>query len=352
MPSEPPATVCPRCGRRFEAAADEPHRCPCGGPLELDWSPTAPALDRPVSGLWDLAAALPPGPTVHLGAGGTPAVRAAAFDASFKLETCNPTGSFKDRGAATTLSRAAALGVESVREDSSGNAGRAIAAYAARAGLDARVFVPADAPSGTLAAIRATGAVVESVAGDREAVTAACVADGRGWYASHAWRPAFYAGTATLAYELVAERGGTAPDAVVLPVGHGTLLLGLHRGFRALERAGRLPSSPALYAVQLADGGSLLTGSSPSVDVATGIHVPRPARADALRGAIERTGGDVVGVEADAVRDCRDRLARAGFDVGSTAAAGVRGRESLRETGTLDATADVVVPLTGRSRDR
>lgn len=354
MQSEPAALRCSRCSHRYGPGPDEPFRCDCGAPLELDeGSAPPPDCTRPVSGIWAFADALPSGPVIDLGAGGTPLVDAPAFDARFKLESCNPTGSFKDRGAAVTLSRAVAIGADRIKEDSSGNAGLAIAAHAARAGVDASIFVPISAAGSTIAAIRATGADVVSIEGSRDEVATACVEAEAGWYASHAWRPSFYAGTATLAWELVADHGGFPPDAVILPVGHGTLLLGLYRGFTRLVEAGAIEAVPRLFAAQLAGAGSLLPETADiDDDLAPGIRIPTPARLEQVSSAIEQSGGQIVPVEPAAVSETRDRLARYGFDVCTTSAVGVAARENLEHQQTLARGPEVTVVLTGRSRDR
>ena len=352
--------ICPACDRRHEPGPAEPWRCDCGHaldfadrPLPTGPAPDPAALDRD-RGLWAFEAFLPVERAVTLGEGWTPLVEAPAWDAAVKLEYVSPSGSFKDRGAATTLSRAASLGIDRVVEDSSGNAGAAIALYAARAGIDAEVFVPAGAAASKLAAIERAGADVVRVEGGRSAAAAACqarVADGDVWYASHAWNPAFYAGTATFAFELCAQRGWTVPDAVVLPVGHGTLLLGAYRGFEALHAVGWTEALPSLLAVQAA-------GRSPIADrlrgptagentLADGIQVETPARPDQLLDALEATAGDAVAVDGEATRHALRDLRRAGFDVEPTSAAAVAGLEAYCDRGVVAADDDVVVALTG-----
>ena len=157
----------------------------------------------------------------------------------FKVESANPTGSFKDRGAAVLLTAARTTGARALVEDSSGNAGAAIAAYATRADLEATIYVPEAASPGKLAQLSAYGARVVRVAGSREEVAeAAHAAPGR--YTSHCWDPIFFHGTKTIAYELWESLGGRAPDYVVTPVGHGTMLLGLWLGFQELTRRGAI----------------------------------------------------------------------------------------------------------------
>jgi threonine synthase len=361
----PPDLRCPRCGRSYAAGPDEPWRCNCGGPLELAATPLPSGgppepgdLERD-RGLWAFDAFLPVERRVSLGEGWTPLVDAPDWGVLFKMEYVFPTGSFKDRGATTTLSRAAGLGVDHVVEDSSGNAGAAVATYAARGGVDATIYVPEDAKPAKLAAIERAGAAVERVPGSRQAVTDACVAAaeaGEGYYASHAWHPAFLAGTATFAMEVCAQRGWSAPDAVVCPLGHGTLFLGAYRGFRALAEAGWTDGVPRLLAAQAAGVAPVVeTLAGPDAagtdgdrnDVADGIQIAEPVREAEVREAIRETDGDAVAVDADATREALARLREAGFYVEPTCAVAPAALERYREAGVLDADDDVVVPLTG-----
>jgi len=352
---------CEACGDAYPLAADTPWRCSCGHPLDFaaELRPTddvPPAsLDRD-RGLWAVPGLLPVERRVTLGEGWTPLVDAPEWDCEFKFESVFPTGSFKDRGAAVTLSLAAALGVEGVVEDSSGNAGHAIATYAARAGTDATIYVPADAKPGKVAAIERTGAAIERVPGDRQAVTDACIAAveaGAGWYASHAWNPAFFAGTATVAVEIAAQRDWTAPDAFVTPLGHGTLFLGAYRGFRALEAAGWIDEVPRLLGVQAAGtapivaarhGADAAAGANDSAD---GIQISEPARREQILSAIEASGGEALAVGADATEQALGDLRQAGFDTEPTCAVAPAGLETARERGLVAPDEDVVVALTG-----
>lgn len=381
---------CPDCDRTHAAGVDEPWRCDCGHPLEfLDPPLPAGGTQPPFSkldtrrGLWTFFEFLPVAERVSLGEGFTPLVDAPEWSAQFKLEYVSPTGSFKDRGAATILSRALAVGADRVLEDSSGNAGTAVATYAARAGLDADIYVPDGVSGSKLMAIQRAGARPVRVEGDREAVTAACieaVEAGEGWYASHAWHPAFLSGTKTFAFEVAAQRDWTAPDAVVIPTGHGTLLLGAYRGFTTLAEAGLIDSVPAVYAAQatgyapIADafdsgdaedidpadeaelddvGGDFQLSTAPSTpdgspnEVADAIHIREPARMSEIVEAIWATGGDAVALGEDPVELHLDELHRAGFYVEPTCAAGPAALEQLRADGEIDPDDDVVVPLTG-----
>lgn len=355
---------CRDCGREYPLTADAPWRCACGHALDFgapqrpdgESEPPDPTALDSGRGLWAFSEFLPVERRVSLGEGWTPLVDAPAWDAQFKLEALFPTGSFKDRGAAVTLSLAEALGVERVIEDSSGNAGHAIATYAARAGIDAEIFVPADAKPPKRAAIERTGATVVGVDGSRQDVTEAClgrVAEGEAWYASHAWQPAFFAGTATCALEVAAQRGWSVPDVVVTPLGHGTLLLGAYRGFRALAAAGWTDDVPRLVGAQAAGAAPVVEaihGESAAAgdnDAADGIQVREPARRDQVLAAIEDTDGEAVAVDAETTRQTLGRLRERGFDTEPTCAVAPAALKRLRTTGDIGEEKDVCVVLTG-----
>ncbi len=355
---------CRDCGREYPLSADAPWRCACGHALDFGeprrpedegGAPDPTALDRD-RGLWAFPEFLPVERRVTLGEGWTPLVDAPAWDAQFKLEALFPTGSFKDRGAAVTVSLADTLGVDRVIEDSSGNAGHAVATYAARAGMDAEIFVPADAKPAKRAAIERTGATVVGVDGSRGDVTDAClgrVAEGEGWYASHAWQPAFFAGTATCALEIAAQRGWSAPDVVVTPLGHGTLLLGMYRGFRALAAAGWTDDVPRLVGAQAAGAAPIVeaihgeAAAAGDNDAADGVQVREPARRDQILAAIEDTDGEAVAVGAETTRRALGRLRERGFDTEPTCAVAPGALRWLRAAGVVGESEDVCVPLTG-----
>lgn len=352
---------CRDCGRTYPGGPDEPWRCPCGHPLDFASRPL-PSPDevtvRPEDGLWTFAPFLPIDPHVTLGEGFTPLTAAPDWGAEFKLDFTFPSGSFKDRGATTILSRAVELGVERVVEDSSGNAGAAIAQYAARAGIEAEIYVPSDAKPSKLRAIEAAGATTTAVDGDRQAVTDACidaVETGDAWYASHAWNPAFFAGTETFAYEVGCQRDWQVPDVVVSPLGHGTLFLGAYRGFQALRDAGWTDRVPRMLGVQAAGvapiagkmGSGTADDESARNDVADGIQIRSPARGDQILDAIDASDGDAIAVGAEPTQDAHERLGAAGFSVEPTSAIAVAGLEAYRNRGAIAPDDEVVVALTG-----
>ena len=181
------------------------------------------------------ALGLPAGiPEISLGEGDTPIVPLQRWGSAHglprvlaKLEYVSPTGSFKDRGAAAVIAVLAGAGVDAIVEDSSGNAGAAMAAYAARAGLRAQIFVPESAPAAKRDQIAGYGAQVVAVAGTREDVATAAEHAAHApdvAYASHARHPAFVEGTKTFGLEIAAALADDPPLHIVLPVGNGGLL--------------------------------------------------------------------------------------------------------------------------------
>ncbi|GHF64603.1 pyridoxal-phosphate dependent enzyme [Streptomyces thermodiastaticus] len=312
--------------------------CPsCHGPLELDFSPTpAPlkSLTGRVNSLWRYAETLPlASPSVSLGEGRTPLVP-LTDTVSAKLDFLMPTLSFKDRGAVLLAELARRIGPRRVVADSSGNAGTAIAAYCARAGLACTVYVPLGTSAKKLEQIEAHGARAEEVDGGREAAGAAArrAADEPDtFYASHVFNPYFLHGTKTYVHELWEDMGGRLPDVLVLPVGNGTLLLGAALAVAELYGAGLLDKRPALWAVQAAAvaplaeawerGADEPTGTTPVAPTyAEGIAIPRPPRARQILRAVRDSGGTFLTVTEDRIRHAQADLASRGLYVEATAA--------------------------------
>ena len=190
---------------------------------------------------------------ITMGEGKTPLVpdRVGNREVFYKLENLNPTGSYKDRASAVLVSFLHSRSVRSAVEDSSGNAGASFAAYAARAGMQARVFIPESASGPKRRQIETYGAELVVVKGPRSAAAEAVMweADAGAVYASHAYLPFGMAGIATIAYEIF-EQLGKEPGTVIAPVGHASLLLGILRGFKALHTAGLLDKIPVMVGVQ------------------------------------------------------------------------------------------------------
>jgi threonine synthase len=295
-------------------------------------------------------------PIISLGEGNTPLVNSRAFgrEIYFKLEYMNPTGSFKDRLTAPEISYLIALRVEEAVEDSSGNAGASFAAYAARAGIKGRVFVPSYASGPKREQISAYGVELVSVPGPRSAAAEAVMAavEEGAAYASHAYLPFGAPGLATLAYEIF-EQLGQIPGAVIAPVGHGSLLLGIAQGFIALQKAGLIEDIPVLVGVQamacapvwalatMGPSGSKMVAEGETV--AEGVRVRNPVRGEALAELAVHYPIKFVAVDEESILPGRDLLARLGFYVEATSAVVWNGSEQV----VADLPDPIAVILTG-----
>jgi len=272
---------------------------------------------------------------VTLGEGATPLVPVEKY--LLKMEGISPTGSFKDRGAATAITAARAAGARTVIDDSSGNAGTAIAAYAAAAGLRARIFAPDDIVAAKARAIEVLGAELIKVSGPRSAVTAAAVAAATDAYdAGHARDDAFLEGTKTIAYELFEVLGDQLHD-VITPVGQGTVLIGMAMGFADLVASGRMERAPRLHGVQSDACAPLVRGASlgrpaPVVrqaSIADGIRIPEPTRAERSYAAVRYSGGRWIAVPDEAIERAWRQAASQGLLMEPTSAAAIAGARVL-----------------------
>ena len=338
-------------------------RCECGGLFEIaervSFSREAIARDRPT--LWRYRAMLPiqnDANIISLGEGFTPLVPVQLYGPPVlcKLDFLTPTGSFKDRGAAVLVSALREMGVAEVVEDSSGNAAASLAAYCARAGIHARIFVPAHASPAKLAQISVYGAELVAVEGTREsAAEAAQQAAETAYYASHNYSPFFLEGTKTFAYEVWEHLDGRVPHNVILPFGNGSLLMGAYRGFQDLVEAGLVERSPRLFAVQARACAPLYEAYrrgqdsplpvTPGETIAEGIRVALPSHGEQALSAIRETEGAVLVVDDSEIGNARAMLARVGLYVEPTSAAAVAALMKLDKV--IDAGQITVVGLTG-----
>ncbi len=312
--------------------------------------------------VWRYARALLVGAehAVSLGEGWTPLLDGDWDGAPvrYKLEFMMPTGSFKDRGMTVMVSYLKSRGVDRVLEDSSGNAGASLAAYAAAAGLTCRILVPETASYPKIAQIAACGADVVTIKGSRQDVAEAALRQSdETFYASHNWQPFFVEGTKTLAYELWEQSGFRAPDNVVVPLGYGSNVLGADRGFAELERAGEIARRPRLFGVQAARcapyeaafraGVERLVPTEVGPTVAEGISTSKPTRVAEVLRAVRASGGAVVAVaEAEIVGALRG-LARRGLYVEPTSAVAAAGLSRLLAGGVIRPNESTVLVLTG-----
>ena len=307
--------------------------CSCGGLFDLvfEGELRVDALaDRPPT-LWRYREAIPIADDAHIASfdeGFTPLtpVTIAGKSLLVKQDHLFPSGSYKDRGATVLISQAKSLGVRHMVEDSSGNAGAAIAAYAARAGIACDIYVPDSTSPAKLAQIQSYGARLYKIPGAREDTARAVQGAARKhFYASHVWNPFFFHGTKTLAYEIWEQRGFNAPDTLIIPTGNGTLLIGAYIGFTDLLRQNLIDHLPKLIAVQSANCAPLMPNwhGNPSETIAEGIAIAEPARAAQMLRYIDQTGGDVLTVEDDETRHAQKQMAEMGFYIEPTSATAI-----------------------------
>ena len=330
--------ACSNCKRPYPGSG-VPYRClVCGGLFDyVSWPAYDPIQNNPrLPGIWRFQHVLglpEKSPIFSLGEGNTPLVWANVngVQVAFKCEFQNPTGSFKDRGSLPIVSFLGLSGITEAVEDSSGNAGASFAAYSARAGIKACIYIP-DTTSGPKRwQIEAYGAEVIQILGPRsntaEAVRKA--ASQGAVYASHAYLPFNLPGYATIAYEIV-EQLNSPPGTVFIPAGQGGLLLGIGRGFEAMCQSGFIPQMPVLVGVQAmacaplwalhAYGPAGLGFVTEGQTAAEGIRVHQPLRGDAVLRMIEKNAGRVLAIDEDGIISGRDQLALKGFYVEATSA--------------------------------
>ncbi|WP_345415619.1 threonine synthase [Pseudonocardia xishanensis] len=347
-----------RAGRRYPL--DELRWCgEDGSPVIVEPGPgiTRDRIDPAVRSVWRYAAALPLSvPPVSLGEGCTPLLSREfeGMEVGVKPEWHNPTGSFKDRGTTVMVSVLRALGVRALLEDSSGNGGSSVAAYAAAADITATILAPASTSPAKIQQSRAHGASVELVPGTRQDTADEAVRRAAGTtYASHNWQPFFLQGTKLIAYEIWEDLGFAAPDAVLLPCGAGSLVLGCRTGFDELVAAGEIPRAPRLLVAQPEHCAPLVRAfhgepeRPPRPTIAEGTAIARPVRTPEVLAAVRATGGDMVAVPEAEIGPATLELARTGLYAEPTSAQVLPALRAFRRTGALDPGERVVTVLTG-----
>ena len=295
-----------------------------------------------------------------MGEGMTPLIEHAwrGGRAHFKLEWFAPTGSFKDRGASVMISTLRQQGIDKVLEDSSGNGGAAIAAYAAAGAMRSKILVPAYTQPGKIVQMRAYGAEVELIPGKRQDTADAAERQAESiFYASHNWQAFFLQGTKTLAYELWEDLGFRAPDNVIIPTGAGSNVLGCDIGFGELLRRGEIERLPRLFAVQPTNcapiHASFMAGADDFMPVETrptiaeGTSIAKPVRTREVLAAIRRSGGATVAVTEDEIIAAMTDLARVGAYAEPTSASAAAALSNLLRDGAISVEGTTVVVLTG-----
>jgi threonine synthase len=359
-PGDTLAQLCPQCGQpylvRYAHLPD--------GPETL--------LDR--WDMWRYAAWMPLAPDespVTLGEGATPLISSDSMARTLgvrafwiKEEGLNPTGSFKARGMSAAVTRAKAFGVPGVVVPTAGNAGAALAAYGAAAGLPVRVYAPTETPAPILNTIRSFGAELMTVSGHiGDAGKAAReFAVQHGWFdASTLREPYRIEGKKTMGLEVVEQLGWRFPDAIIYPTGGGTGLIGMWKAFQELVSAGwideglRLPRmvsaqasgcAPIVHAFH-AGGDRAQPWADPRTH-ASGLRVPSPLGDRLILTALRDSGGDAEGADEDEIREATLEITReTGIDASPEGGCALAVCRRLLEAGRLDQDAEIVLFNTG-----
>lgn len=366
---------CSACGKEFDAGIEQ-HLCTCGKPLlaRYDLRRAAATLNlealksRPRN-LWRYSEVLPEGAPVTLGEGMTPLVHAARLGGAMGLsklyvkdEGLNPTGSFKARGMTAAVSRAKQLGAKALAAPTAGNAGGALAAYAAAAGLPAVIVMPADTPSANVMECRAFGAQVVKLDG----LISDCgkyVAerkDREGWYdVSTLKEPYRVEGKKTMGYEVWEQFGGKLPDAIFYPTGGGVGLIGMCKAFDEMQAMGWIGAErPRMVAVQAEGCAPIVKAWEAGRDaseffpnaatIASGLRVPGPLGDLMILKMLKQTGGTPISVSDAEMLEAGRELARSeGIFAAPEGAATVSAARKLAASGWLKPGETVVLFNTG-----
>jgi threonine synthase len=295
---------------------------------------------------------------ITLGEGWTPLVR-LSNSVYVKLESLNPTGSFKDRGSAVLVSTLHELIKRQrgyISEDSSGNAGASMAAYVARAGLKAKIYVPVNVSGPKFNQIQSYGAEIVKVEGSRNKVAEEAQKLGVGkFYLGHILHPLFRDGIRSLSYETAEQLGWKIPDRVYLPVSAGTLMLGVISGFKHLVDSNVIRSMPKIVACQTRQVSPLyhrfknLSYTPPETvtSIADALVSVNPPLLELMTKNLREVNGDAVMVEEEEILKAFKELAIRGFFVepSSAVAYAAYAKQVMNKETSSDS--NVVIILTG-----
>jgi threonine synthase len=363
FPGDAVQTVCPACGKALVA--------------EYDLSAAQKELPHrdfasPERGLWKYRKLLPvndDASVVTLGEGGTPVLRTGKLGKEIGLdrlyikeEGLNPTGSFKARGISVAVSRAKELGIKEVAMPSAGNAGGALAAYAAKAGISAHIFVPKDTPLVNISEASLFGARVELVEGliSDAAKRMNELRRGTDWFDMSTMKePYRLEGKKTMGFELAEQFEWDLPDVIIYPTGGGTGLIGMWKAFLELENLGWISAKrPKMISVQASgcapvvrafnDRRSECTFWEGAQTVASGLRVPKAFADTMIMQAIYDSGGCAVAVaDEDLLSEMKRAASLEGIFLCPEGAAGVAAARKLRQEGFIAPSERVLIFNTG-----
>ena len=362
------ALACPRCGELLEIALNSTPMNPAA--LKELWSERRRSRDpRDISGVWRYREVLPEYAAeeiVTLGEGNTPLVRgqrsaqwAGVGDLQFKHLGWNPTGCFKDLGMTVGMTEARHAGAKVVACASTGNTAASMAAYAARAGVTGRVYLPAGQVSlNKLAQALDFGAeVVEVVGSFDDALNTLLESTGEGIYFLNSINPFRIEGQKTTMYELLDQLAWQSPDYLVVPGGNLGNSAAFGKAFEEMLRLGLIGRAPRMIVVQAAganpfaqlweSGAAELTAVAEPETVATAIRIGNPRSwKKSLRG-VQQTGGQVLDVTDEEIAEAKAIIGRDGIGCEPASAATLAGIRKLRRAGKIAEGASIVAILTG-----
>ncbi len=351
---------CTVCSKEY-SASDPVWRCSCGGILNLINTPVfeTDKADHLRKGMWKYRKSIPVTGRkniISFDEGDTPLLEIGTDEGILlvKQDHLFPTGSYKDRGASVLISKVRELGIKKVVEDSSGNAGAAIAAYCAKAGIECDIYVPENTSPGKLAQIELYGANLHKIPGSRENTAEAVMeAAEKYYYASHSWNPWFFQGTKTFAYEVCEQLGWKSPDVLILPAGNGTLFLGAYLGFTELKAAGIIAGMPKMIAVQSSNCAPLYKSYSNNLEkpsrvesvptLAEGIAIAEPIRGSQILDAVRDTEGEILAVSEKEILYTLKSMIAKGFYIEPTTAAVISGAYRYQKDHTEDSKIKTIV---------
>ncbi len=319
--------ACTACGSRYPKDSN-PFKCDCGGVYDFIEFPSYQSNEVSALGVWKFRNSFGLEQKTHcvsLGEGNTPllCVKFGNSNILLKMESQNPTGSYKDRGSTVLVGHLKGRGVVYAIEDSSGNAGASFAAYCARGGIRARVYVPASASGPKRSQIEAFGAELIRIPGARSEAAKAVLAEAMkgSVYASHAYMPFGLPGIATISYEIINQMG-IEPEVVIAPVGHGGLLYGMMRGFETLVTSGIINRQPHYIGVQAATCAPLCNAFEKNLaaiqdciageTIAEGVKVISPSRGEAILTRLKNGKGQMVSIREKDIISAHKDLASKG----------------------------------------
>jgi threonine synthase len=306
-------------------------RCDCGGVLQIKTERffTKDLLSKRKNNLWRYREALPitdKKNVISFQEGFTPIIKYEK-NVQLKLDFLFPTGSFKDRGASILISKLKEWGIKSFVEDSSGNAGCSLAAYAAKANIQSTILIPESTSSRKISQLRSYGAKVELFPSRTACSEHALLQAKREFYASHVWNPYFFHGTKTIAYEIWEQAKDKLPEILFAPVGNGTLFLGLAIGFHELLHFNLIKKLPILIGVQAENCSPLMSHKTffPKGTIAEGIAIKNPIRKKEILQAVKQFKGKIMTVSEWEIKKAQNDLVRNGIYIEPTAAVGFAG---------------------------